>query len=72
MHNHSLSQVLLTNTPFRDCVPTVAVRDLGSNQAELAWTATFQPDGLPENEAVDLLEGALVANCRALKQFVER
>ncbi len=66
-----LSYALLTDTPFRNCLTTMAVRDLGSNEAELAWTATFQPDGLPASEAVDLLEGALAENCRALKQFME-
>ena len=68
---HRLSYILLTDTPFGDCLTTLAVRDLGPNQAGLAWSATFQSDGLPESEAVDLLEGALAANCLALKQFME-
>ena len=66
-----LSYALLTDTPFGNCLTTMALRDLGSNQAELAWTATLQPDGLPESEAVDLLEGTLAENCLALKQFME-
>jgi hypothetical protein len=66
-----LSYALLTDTPFRDCVTTMAVSDLGPNQAELVWSASFQPDGLPASEAVMLLEGALAANCLALKQFIE-
>ena len=66
-----LSYALLTDTPFTNCLTTMAVRDLGSTQAELAWTATFQPDGLPASEAVDLLESALAENCLALKQFME-
>ena len=66
-----LSYALLTDTPFGNCLTTMAVRDLGSNQAELAWTGTFQPDGLPASEAVDLLESALAENCFALKQFME-
>ena len=40
-------------------------------EAELAWSASFQPDGLPASEAVTLLEGALATNCLALKQFME-
>ena len=67
-----LSYALLTDTPFGHCLTTMAVRDLGSCQAELAWSATFQPDGLPASEAVALLEGALAANCLALKQLLER
>lgn len=68
---HRLSYALLTDTPFRDCLTTMALRDLGPHRAELAWSATFEPDGLPVSEAVDLLEGALAANCLALKQFME-
>jgi hypothetical protein len=48
------------------------VRDLGPNQAEVEWPATFEADGLPADEARDVLEGALTANCLALKQFMER
>jgi hypothetical protein len=67
-----LSYALLTDTPFGNCLTTVAVHDLGPGQAELAWSASFQPVDIPESEAVDLLESALAANCLALKQFLER
>jgi len=50
----------------------MAVRDLGPSQAELAWSATFEADGLPASKAAELMEGALAANCLALKQFLER
>ena len=49
----------------------MAIRDLGPNQAELTWSATFEADGLPENEAIALLEGALAENCLALKWYME-
>jgi hypothetical protein len=68
---HRLSYALLSDTPFRDCVTTMAVRDLGPHLAELAWSASFQPDGLPASEAAALWEGALAANCLALKQLLE-
>ena len=68
---HRLSYVLLTDTPFRDCLTTMLVRELGRSRAELAWSATFEADGLPMEEARELLEGALAANCLALKQFME-
>ena len=67
-----LSYALLTATPFRNCLTTMAVHDLGSSRTELEWSATFEPDGLPEREAVELLEGALADNCLALKQLLER
>ena len=67
-----LSYALLTDTPFRDCLTTMALRNLGSRQSELEWSATFQPNGLPASEAVEMLEGLLSANSLALKQFLER
>ncbi len=67
-----LTYALLTDTPFRNCLTTMAVRDLGPNQAELEWSATFQADGIPVSEAVEMLESALAANSLALKQFMER
>jgi hypothetical protein len=69
---HRLSYALLTDTPFGDCVTTMVVRDLGPHLAELAWSASFQSNGLPASEAVALLKGALAANCLALKQLLER
>jgi hypothetical protein len=66
-----LSYALLTDTPFGNCLTTMAVRDRGSSQAELEWSVTFEADGLPASETVELMEGALAANCLALKQFME-
>lgn len=69
---HQLSYILLTDTPFRNCLTIMTVYDLGPNLAELEWSATFEPEGIPISEAADMLEGALSANCLALKQFMER
>jgi hypothetical protein len=68
---YRLSYALLTDTPFRNCLTTMAVRKLGPRQAELEWSATFEADGLPTSEAVEMLGGALADNCLALKQFIE-
>jgi hypothetical protein len=68
---HRLSYALLTDTPFRNCLTTMMVRELGQSRAELEWSATFEADGLPAEEARELLEDALAANCLALKQFME-
>ena len=69
---HELSYALLTNTPFRNCLTTMRIHDLAPNQVELEWSATFEPDGIPAIEAEQMLEGALTANCLALKLFMER
>ena len=68
---HRLSYALLTDTPFRDCLTTVTVYEVSLGQCEVTWTATFDADGLPASEAQDMLEGALTANCLALKQLFE-
>ncbi len=66
-----LSYVLLTDTPFGDCRTSIAVQDLGPSHAELDWSTSFQPVGIPTSEAVGLMEGALAENCLMLKQFME-
>jgi hypothetical protein len=68
---HRLSYALLSDTPFRNCLTTVMVRDLGQGQCEVAWAATFDADGLPESEAVEMLEGAFELNGRALQRFID-
>jgi len=68
---HRLSYALLTDTPFRNCVTTMTVRELGQSRADLGWSATFDADGLQAEEARELLEDALATNCLALKQFME-
>ncbi len=69
---HQLGYTLLTDTPFRNCLTTMTICELAPKLVELEWSATFEPDGIPANEAVEMLEGALSANCLALKQFMER
>jgi hypothetical protein len=68
---HQLSYSLLTDTPFRNCLTTMALHELAPNQVELEWSATFQADGIPVDEAVEMLEAALSVNCLAMKQFME-
>jgi hypothetical protein len=45
------------------------VRDLGPGQCEVAWSATFEADGIPTCEAQEMLEGAFELSGRALQQF---
>jgi hypothetical protein len=67
-----LSYSLLTDTPFRDCLTNISVDDKGGGWSEVAWSATFEADGIPASEAQDLFASALAANCLALKQFLEQ
>jgi hypothetical protein len=41
-----LSYSLLTDTPFGNCLTTMVVHGLGSDQAKLVWSASFQPAGI--------------------------
>jgi hypothetical protein len=68
---HHLSYILLTDTPFGNCLTTMALRALSLYQVELTWTADFQRTSLPVNEAVALMEGMLADNCQALKRLLE-
>ena len=70
--SHQLSYSLQTDTPFRNCLTSMTVHEPVPGQAELEWSAIFEPDGIPASEALEMLEGALEANCLALKQFMER
>ena len=47
----------------------MTVRDLGRGRCEVAWSATFEADGIPASEAVEMLEGAFDLNSRALQHF---
>lgn len=66
---HRLSYALLSDTAFRDCLTTVTVHDLGPGQSEVVWAATFDADGLPASEAMEMLEGTFELNGRALQHF---
>jgi hypothetical protein len=65
-----LSYALLSDTRFRDCLTTVTVYELSPGQCEVAWTASFQADGLPANEAQAMLEAAFKLNGRTLQHFL--
>jgi hypothetical protein len=67
---HRLSYALLSDTPFSNCLTTMELHDLGKGRCEVAWSATFDADGLPESEAMEMLEGMFELNSRALERFL--
>ena len=69
---HCLSYRLLNDTPFGNCLTTMALRALTADQSEVNWSANFQPTSLPADEALSLMQGMLAENCQALKQLMER
>ena len=65
-----LSYALLSDSPFRAWLTTVTVHDLGRGRCEVAWRATFDADGLPASEAVELLEAAFEWESQDLGRFL--
>lgn len=45
--------------PVTDYVATMRVTEAGSAESQLDWSATFEPAGLPEEQAVALIDGIL-------------
>jgi hypothetical protein len=52
--------------PFGEFVSTLQVRDDGDDACAVEWDATFQPDGVSETEAADLVRGFFQAGLDAL------
>lgn len=52
--------------PLDDLVATLAVREDGDGACVVEWGATFQPAGIPEDEAVALVRGFFQAGLDAL------
>ena len=67
-----LAYTLLSDTPSGSCLTIMTLQAWDPDQAELIWTADFQPTSLPADEALSLMEGMLADNCQALKQLLER
>jgi hypothetical protein len=67
---HRLSDTLLSDTPFRDCLSIVTVHDLDRGWCMVTWAVTFDADGLPASEAMEMLEETFELNSRALQHFL--
>jgi polyketide cyclase/dehydrase/lipid transport protein len=52
--------------PFGNLVGTLRVRDEGDAACVVDWEATFDPAGIPEDEAVELVRGFFQAGLDAL------
>ena len=52
--------------PVDNLVGTVRVRDEGETACRVEWQATFEPAGIPEGEAVELVGGIFQAGLDAL------
>jgi hypothetical protein len=56
--------------PFTDYLATMQVRDAGSGQCEIEWSSTFEPDGVSEAEAVEMLQGIYRGGIEGLEKML--
>lgn len=52
--------------PVENLIGTISVRDQGEGACEAEWEATFEPLGIAEPEAIDLVRGIFQAGLDAL------
>lgn len=63
LHSYRIDESPL---PVDNLVGTVSVRDEGEAACVVKWEATFEPAGIPEGEAVELVGGIFQAGLDAL------
>jgi mxaD protein len=54
--------------PVRDYRATIAVRDAGPGRATIEWSSTFEPSGMPADDARGLMETIYAGFIATLKQ----
>jgi hypothetical protein len=55
--------------PLEDYIAIMEVRELDKNQCELKWSSTFEPQGVPEAEAIKIVEGVYSMGFNGLKKI---
>jgi len=55
--------------PIKNYLSTVAVKETVSNQCEVSWSSTFEPDGGPEAEGKNAIEGLYAVCFEGLKKY---
>jgi len=55
---HTFTYAMLESPfPFTDYVATVRLRDLGGGRTSIDWSSTFEPRGVPTEQAAQIIEG---------------
>jgi len=55
---HTFSYAILESPfPFTDYVATVRLADLGGGRTSIDWSSTFEPRGIPTEQAGQMIEG---------------
>ena len=55
--------------PVDNYLSTVEVNELGPNQCEVCWSSTFEPKGVPENDAREAIQGVYSMGFDGLKKL---
>lgn len=53
--------------PVREYKSTMTVEDNGGGQARVTWATRFEPDGAPESEVKEMLQGLYKAGLQGLR-----
>lgn len=55
---HTFSYAILQSPfPFTDYLATVRLTDLGGGRTAIDWSSTFEPRGVPTEQAAQMIEG---------------
>jgi Polyketide cyclase / dehydrase and lipid transport len=63
---HHIYRVDESPLPVENLIGTISLRDQGEGACEVEWEATFEPVGIAEQEAIDLVRGIFQAGLDAL------
>jgi hypothetical protein len=57
--------------PLDDYYATLTICEAGSGRARVEWGSTFEPRGIPESQAVSMVEGIYKNGIGGIKQALE-
>ena len=61
--------IIKSPLPLADYISTMEVRSLDEKRCELTWWSTFEPRGIPEAEALKIVEGIYSMGFDGLKEI---
>ncbi|OHB73565.1 MAG: hypothetical protein A2V70_20600 [Planctomycetes bacterium RBG_13_63_9] len=61
--------ILESTLPFDGYLATMRVRVVDDSTCEVQWSATFEPSGIPEAEAIAMLEGLYRGGIEGLEKL---
>ena len=66
----TLSYAILDSPlPFDDYLATIRVRETDAHHCEIEWSSTFQPEGAPEPDIVEMVQDIYNSAIRGLEEM---